>query len=231
MDGSGKSTATTAIKARLEAASLPAEIVWGRLGGERELLRKISGPVKRVLRQRGTIADPVAVLGASAKESAPDPSPEGRGGGSVPRRLMTWGWILVVAAVRVRTCRQIAGRRRQGICLVCDRWLADALIDLELRYRGKYRVAERLLRLGIPRPDLAILLEVDAATAARRKPGDQAERLLSKMEGMFAETGRSCGLVPVDARRPQEAVREELERLVDGLVTERAQDRASSASR
>ena len=87
-----------------------------------------------------------------------------------------------------------------------------------------------MLRHGAPRPDLAILLDVDAETAARRKPGDQAMHILTAMERLYAQRADEAGIVRVDARRAPSRVREELERLVDGLVDER-RGRAAAESR
>ena len=101
--------------------------------------------------------------------------------------------------------------------MVCDRWLTDSLVDLELRY-GRHRGAEWILALLAPRPDLAILLEIDAATAARRKPRDQAERVFAEMERRYGETARRRGLAIIDARAPRREVSAALERLIDQLL-------------
>jgi thymidylate kinase len=213
MDGSGKSSAAGAIKDHLEGRGRSVELSWGRLDAERELLGSIAAPVKRLLRQRDTIADPVAVLGASAEgETTPLPKT------SALRRVVKLGWVTVIAVVQVRNLRRTARPRRDGRTVVCDRWLTDALIDIQLRYRGSYRLAQAILRLGVPTPDLALLLEVDAATAAQRKPGDRAQHDWVEMEHMYGEIGRKVGAVPVDASVPADEVRREVVSLVNTVL-------------
>jgi hypothetical protein len=74
-------------------------------------------------------------------------------------------------------------------------------VDLRVRY-GRRPAAEWLLRRGFPRADVAVLLEVDGATAARRKPGDQSEAVLHAMAERYAEVGDRLGLPRVDASAP-----------------------------
>ncbi len=215
MDGAGKSTAADRIRADLERAGLPVEVAWARLGSEGEMLNRLALPVKRALRREGTVADPVAAGGPTIEKRQRARERSGR------RPVLSWIWIAVVAAIHARSYRQAARRRRRGFSLVCDRWMTDALVDLELRY-GRHRVAEVVLRRLSPEPDLAVLLEIDAATSIRRKPGDQAERVLREMERLYARSGREAGAVAVDARRPEA----EVERELAGLV-ERARERAA----
>lgn len=214
MDGAGKSTAANALKDRLEASGIPAEIAWARIGGESALLDRLALPVKRLLRRQGTVADPVAA-GGPAIQKVRDPGEAiGR------RRLVSWAWIVIVAGANAGSYRRAAARRRAGTTLVCDRWATDALVDLELRY-GRHRVARAILRHLPPRPDLAILLEIDAATAGARKPGDQAGWVLVEMERLYDTEGDASGLERVDARLPRDAVRERLSDLLDSAVTKR----------
>jgi thymidylate kinase len=227
MDGSGKSSSTQAVAAQLEAAGLPVEVAWSRLGGDREILDKIAGPARRLLRQRGTLADPAFGKEGRHGDGGPPaeaerteaPPPAGR---SLKSRVVKWIWVLVVALAKVRTARKTAAARSRGSSVVCDRWLADALIDMRLYYHRRYRLAEIVLRVGMPVPELGVLLEVDAETAARRKPGDQAQHVFAEMERLYGGIGRRCGLVSVDASASQEEVQAVLARLVDGLIAARA---------
>jgi thymidylate kinase len=215
MDGSGKSTAARSIAAHLNAVGLPAEVRWWRLAQETEVLNRIAKPVKRLLRVADTVADPVA-LG--------EPPPEHRGdtpSNGVPRRAVSWVWVLFVAFLSARSFRRAVALRGEGISVVCDRWLTDVLVDLELRY-GRRSAAGWLLRLLIPVPDLAVFLEVDHVTASRRKPGDQTTYVLARMQATYSGTAQSGGLVTVDARAPREKVRGELCGLVNGLIEGRA---------
>ena len=215
MDGSGKSTAAEAARRRLEAAGLTVDYAWARLASQGDLLTRIATPVKRVLRYRGRVADPVAAR-APGTETPKDLPQAGE-----RRRVVAWVWVLLVAALNAHAYRRTARRARSGLSLICDRWVTDSLVDLNLRY-GRHRAAEAVLRRAVPRPDLAILLELDAATAARRKPGDQDESILAKMERLYAEAAaEDRGLVSVDSRRPREEVEERIAQLVDELLTAR----------
>ena len=201
MDGSGKSSAALELVARLEGRGHPAVISWNRFAAESALLGLIATPVRRMLGRNGPIADPVATGDSPAPV---DDRPDRRG-------PVAWTWVVVVAAVNARSCRRAAALRRRGLVVVCDRWVADALVDLEVRY-GRHRVAEWVLRRGVPQPDIAALLQIDAATSARRKPGDQAESVLAAMAERYATVAGELGsgFVVVDATRSREHVAEEV---------------------
>jgi thymidylate kinase len=214
MDGAGKSTAAGIIETRLRAAGLPAEIVWGRIGGESVLLNRLATPVKRVVRRSGTVADPVAA-GGPGIQKVQDPR-EGQG----RRRLVSWVWIVIVATANAGSYRRAASLRRRGTHVICDRWATDAFVDLELRY-GRHRLAEGMLRRLSPERDLGVLLEIDARTAARRKPGDQAEHVLAAMEPLYAQRAREEGLVRIDSRRAPADIERTISAVVDALLSTR----------
>jgi len=214
MDGAGKSTAAGIIEARLRAAGLPAEIIWARIGGESVLLNRLARPVKRVLRRSGTVADPVAAGGPGIQKVQDPREAQGR------RRLVSWAWVVIVATANARSYRRAASGRRRGTHVICDRWATDAFVDLELRY-GRHRLAEGMLRRLSPDRDLGILLEIDAHTAARRKPGDQAEHVLAAMEPLYAQRAREEGLVRVDSRRGPAEVERTISAVVDALLSAR----------
>ncbi len=211
LDGAGKTTAAEDLRARLEARGRPAEVAWARLGAEREVLDSIALPVKRVVRRRGTVSDPEAV-GPLATGKVRDPRES-----SGRRPAVSWVWIAIVALANARSYRRAAAeRRRRGVTLVCDRWATDALVDLELRY-GRHRLARAILRRLPPRPDLQVLLELDAATAAARKPGDQAERVLREAEGLYETEAAAAGAHRIDARLAPEAIASALLDLVEAV--------------
>jgi thymidylate kinase len=211
MDGSGKSSAAQAALERLRAAGLDADVQWARLGQEKRLQDAIAVPVKRVLGSRGTVADPVAATIGDDREAF-----EGR---EVARRTgpVAWVWTLVVAAITARAHRRAVRRRRSGVSVVCDRWLADSLVDLQIRY-GRHAAAEWLLRAAIPRPDVGVLLATDVETSLRRKPGDQAESVLRRMEPLYREAAERSGLTVIDATRPLEAVSADISGVVDEAI-------------
>jgi len=209
LDGAGKSSAAEAINVRLAERGVPARVAWARLGNRWQVLDRIAGPVKRLLRREGTVADPVAAGGPAITKV--------RNVHEAQRRTpVGWAWVLIVAAVNARDGRRAARARHAGLAVICDRWTADALVDLRVRY-GRHRAAEALIRGALPRPDLAVLLEIDPETSRLRKPEDQADRVLAEMVDHYAQLADRLALVRIDARRPIAEVLHELNAAVDGL--------------
>jgi len=216
MDGAGKSTAALELAATFEELGRPVVVFWTRLAGDPHLLDLVARPVRRLLgRATGTAAQaPADGAGAQA--------PSDRGGahaappGEVsPRagrgRLIDAAWTLLVALDSVRVARRAFRLRRRGLSVVCDRWTADALVDLRLRY-GRHRLAEWLVKRGIPAADLALYLEVDAATAAARKPGDQPLAVLEAMSGLYGLHVAGRNVTRIDARAERAVVVEQASR-------------------
>jgi thymidylate kinase len=110
---------------------------------------------------------------------------------------------------------------RSGTSVVADRWVADSLVDLELRY-PRHAVAERVLRALAPRADLDVLLEIDAATSAQRKPDDWPLPVLERMEAAYARVAELTGVRRIDASRPQDEVLAELAEMVDATIARAA---------
>jgi len=215
MDGAGKSTAVEAVERHLRARGVPVHVAWARLGSEGDLLNRLALPVKRLLRRDGTIADPIAAGGPSTVRVQDAREATGR------RRTLSWAWIALVAVINARSYRRSADARRDGLSVVCDRWAIDALVDLELRYGG-HGAARAALRRLVPRPDLAVLLSLDAATAAARKPDDQARRVLREMERLYAVRASEDDTVVLDAGAPRERVETQVIELVDRALAERS---------
>lgn len=202
MDGAGKSTAALGLVEAFEQVGRPAIVHWTRVAGELRVLHVVAQGVRRLLGRSGSLAAPEGEpVEATAPAPAPAPAPARRG----PERLIDEGWVFVVAVANIRTARRAERIRRGGLTVVCDRWLADALVDLRIRY-GRRPAAEWVLRRGYPRADHAVLLEIDDATAARRKPGDQSAANLRAMGERYAELAGALGLARVDARAPSPAV-------------------------
>jgi thymidylate kinase len=209
MDGAGKSTFTAAVREHLAAQGLPVRDEIVRIGRRGDTLDKIAIPVKKILRREGSTADPVAAGDEAAKVS-------GRAPEEAPRRGIGWAWTVVVAAENALACRRVA-RARRDANVVTDRWLTDHLVDFELRY-GRHPLGARILRAGVPRADLAVLLEIDAETSAARKPGDQAPSVTARMEERYSAIASELGLVRVDGRAPREDVEAAVLSLVDSLT-------------
>lgn len=192
MDGAGKSTASLALLDHFERLDEAALVHWTRVGADLGVLVHVGRIARRLLRRDRSVS--VVVEDASDAAASRSAVPE-RGGG-----LLDGVWVLAVALSSVRAARHAGRLRRSGVHVVCDRWLLDALVDLRLRY-GRHRVAEWLLRRGFPRPDVAVLLRVEARAAAVRKPGDQPLVVLEAMARLYDELTPRAGVVVVDAAR------------------------------
>jgi thymidylate kinase len=123
----------------------------------------------------------------------------------------------IAALETSRSHMMSTGLTRSRIAVIADRWLTDSLVDLELRY-PRHVVAERVLRALAPRADVDVLLEIDAATSARRKPGDWPLPVLERMEAAYARAAPLTGVHRIDATRPHDQVLAEIEALVDGAI-------------
>ena len=208
MDGAGKSTAALELAATFEELGRPVVVFWTRLAGDPHLLDLVARPMRRLLgRATGTAASdaapPSADLGATNAAPVVGIPPRPRRG-----RLIDEAWTLLVALDSVRVARRAFRLRRRGLSVVCDRWAADALVDLRLRY-GRHRLAEWLVKRGIPTADLALYLDVDAATAAARKPGDQPLAVLEAMSGLYGLHVAGRNVTRIDARAERAVVVEQ----------------------
>ena len=219
MDGAGKSTAARTAQAALLATGIPTRIAWTRFSdGSADRIERIAVPFKRVLR-RPRVSD--------------DPPPDDLDPGVLadalerPRRrtAVGWAWVVLVTLVNVVDSRRAIAARSPDGAVVCDRWTADNLVDLQLRY-GRHAVAEWLLKRALPRPDLALLLRVDPVTAAARKPGDQSLGALRAMAVLYDARAAELGLTEVDARAPISQVQAAVERAIRAGV---APDAAGAA--
>ena len=210
MDGAGKSSAALELERRLGERGADVRVEWQRLGEQTDVLARLAGPFKRLLRPRSTVADPLA-------SGRPERAVTGAPRAHRRRDPVAWTWTLVVAAVLVRHYRRTAVAARAHQVVICDRWACDSLVDLEVRY-GRHRAAAWLLRTFVPRPDVAVLLEIDVATSLQRKPDDQAEPILARMERLYDAAAGSLELTRVGARRPRDQVLADLEGRVAPLA-------------
>jgi thymidylate kinase len=230
MDGSGKSTAALELVARLAERDRPAILAWNRLAAETEILDLIAAPVRRLLRRRRRTAEGdlmnAGQAGGRARSDVTAEQP------SVGSRVVESAWVAIVAAISARSRRRAARKSHAGLVVVCDRWLVDALVDIEILY-GHHRLAEWVLRRATPRADLAVLLEIDPATATRRKPGDQSEPVLERMAVRYAAVAKELGFPPageapragkvrIDARGGQADVVAAIDAHVDAALAARA---------
>lgn len=154
IDGAGKSTQLALLRDELERRGRRPEILWHRPGYSPRLDRG------RALLRR---LRPSALPGADR--------PEARAA-TFARPGVSRAWMLAACAdtlleygalVRLRLAR--------GRDVLCDRYLLDARLDLELRFPGRAGEVARLfaaLERLCPRPDLELLLSIPVDEMRRR---------------------------------------------------------------
>jgi hypothetical protein len=168
---------------------VPSTVLWSRPGHDLGWLDSVARWGKRLL---GHQPEPgLRAIGAGSE--APPPS---RGG--VAGRL--WARLMVLDFV-VRGRRAAAAA--EGV-VIHDRHAVDAAVTLAFAYQLDRPWVLPLTRLATLRPDVHVYLDIDAATASRRKPDDTMR--LAAITEQVERYGRLVPLVPgltrVDATQP-----------------------------
>lgn len=157
VDGSGKSTLIRSVSRNLERADVPVGCVWARPGVGVGWLERPVRLLKKLLGHDDSWG--------SAKIAAGVPAGE-----LTSRRGVTgWTWAMLVILSFLADVRwqHIKGR---GV-LLYDRHLLDALVHLDFVYGGAdLRLHRALVRRLMPKPALAVYLDVPAEVAVSRKP-------------------------------------------------------------
>lgn len=161
VDGAGKSTLIRGLQGRLAAAGLASEVVWFRPGMG---MSWVDRPVRLLKRLLGQSTGPTVRTIARDASSTP----------TSRKGLMGWVWcLLVTVTYLVHVRRELRGRT--GVVLM-DRHLADALVTLDVFYRGVNLALPRLLvRRLLPAAAATVYLSLPVDVAVARKPGDTIE--------------------------------------------------------
>ncbi len=188
LDGAGKSQVCTALREAMSLCEIPVRVVWTRGGFGSGL-----SALKRVARDsmRGRLPGPADARGKIRWLS-------GRLAGGVFS-------LLVAAEQSLALAVGVRARLLLGFSVICDRYAYDTAADLETkvgRGRASVRFAAWLMTTLAPRPDLPILLRLDASRAACRKPGDAPAADLAARFLSFERLARENGLTILDASRP-----------------------------
>lgn len=165
VDGAGKSTVVTGLQERLRETGLRVEIVWYRPGMGMSWVDRPLKLLKRLLRRGETAGPTMRTIARS------DSVPASR------RGLLGWVWcMLVTATFVVGVRRRVARLRGDADVLLFDRHLADALVTLDVFYRGvALGVPRALVRRLLPRAVSTVYLDLPVEVAVARKPGDTIE--------------------------------------------------------
>ncbi len=198
VDGSGKSTLIDLVTENLERAGVPVGYVWARPGSLKSKgLEGLARVAKRLLRQDSSWGSVRVAKGASAGDL------------SSRRGVVGWTWTMLVALRFVADVRW--QQMRGGGVLMCARYLLDALVHLGFSYEGvNLRLHRAVVRRGLPKPLLAVYLDVPAEVALARKPEEPGDLysgeyvVRRQLEGYEANRGEVEGLRRLDANRPAE---------------------------
>ncbi|MBX3181897.1 MAG: hypothetical protein KIT72_11450 [Polyangiaceae bacterium] len=166
VDCAGKSTQLQLLEGALSRRGHVVRVCWFRPG---------YGPELDALRRR---------LRRAKRGVLPQPGPSAERERAFQRPGVSELWLLVAC---LDALLQLAIKVRfwslRGEVVICDRYLEDALIDLELRFPAQmaraHGVVRRVLR-ACPRPDAHFLLMLDEAAqrermAAKQEPFPDAE--------------------------------------------------------
>lgn len=194
VDGAGKTTLLDNIARDLTRAGVPVSRVWLRPGMGLGWLAAVAERVKRLLG-----VDPRPGVGALA--ARPDAQLRSRSG------VVGWVWSLLI------TLSFVIGLRRQyaetrGVVLF-DRHVADALATLEFAYTGSdLRVQRWMVTRMLPAADVSYFLDISAADAAARKPGDMigGTAIAAQIAAYERSLPRLRGLLRLTATQPAPAV-------------------------
>ncbi len=213
LDGSGKTVQVDRLGRAFEDCDIRVRHVWARGASSRG-----AGAVMRAGK---------SVLGARGEQSDESPSPDGvrdavRGEAARfeerQRRLRNpfARWVFsVVYVVDLKWTYVIKTRfwLMCGYVVICDRYVYDALVDYAL-FTGttpsRPPFALNLLRAFVPRPSIAVLLDVDPAEALRRKPEEGGTSHLEAARAMYLEIAQSHRLSVMPAGAPAEDIQRNL---------------------
>jgi thymidylate kinase len=200
VDCAGKSTQIERLVARLCGAGVPVSVFWLRPGYSPELNR-LRALVRRLR------------PGAIPRQG--DVQARGR---ALARWPVALAWFVVALGdLALQYAVKVRWRAWRGV-VVCDRYLDDAIMDLELefeRWARAARVAGRILRVLAPRPDasLLLLLPLDEAVARaerKREPFADSPEVRRRRYDAYLALARTDRHTVVDATGTIEGVHHEV---------------------
>lgn len=208
LDGAGKSTQIDAFLAFLRARGADPAYLWTR-GGYTPGFNALKAAARRVSGGRA-----VPPSGRSAARAQAFGSPWKRRLWLI-MALLDLMWVYGV---------QIRWWRAHGRPVVCDRYLADTLIDFRLNFPQEqverwwfWRVLERVT----PAPDAAFLLLVPVAESLRRsqqknEPFPDSPQVLAERLQQYQRAAAAGGWVVLDGREPVEQLARTIQERVSG---------------
>ncbi|MCA9674633.1 MAG: hypothetical protein KC464_06320 [Myxococcales bacterium] len=119
-------------------------------------------------------------------------------------------------------------RRRRGKVVLCDRYVEDAILDLQFRYPDlSMEWIARVLRTGSARPDVSFLLtlpwpEIERRLDAKAEPYPDPPEVRRRRYDAYAALAGSGRFVVIDAARSIEEVHQDLRGHVEHVLQARA---------
>jgi thymidylate kinase len=212
MDGAGKSTQIELLHTSLTARGLTVEHFWHRPGYSREL------DALRAFARRGVAERLPTAAHPQARERA------------FRRPGVSIAWILLALAdLHVQYALKLRVMLQRSDVVICDRYLADAELDLALRFPQLRHLTTTGLsstRWLCPTPDLSFLLmipfeEMERRLAAKQEPFPEPPEARRLRWQRYSNLSSQAPVIPVDASHSVEEVHESiLERLPRTLVGE-----------
>ena len=205
VDGSGKTTQIELLQQALKESGYSASVLWFRPGYS-EIMDWIRSAVRRRKPELvPTTANPEARQRAFSKPH------------------IRAAWIsMAVTDILLNLAGRIRCLEAKGNVVVCDRYLFDSLLDLELRFeefRSVRPIVEKGLSLVVPRPDLSLLLLVPREVMHDRlkqkdEPFPDPPELRDKRFDRYLDWARSGKVTVIDGGRSIRAVHREIVDLV-----------------
>jgi thymidylate kinase len=177
-DGSGKTTLGAGLEKALQSTGERPSRVWIRAGDSALL-----SPVKELVRRR---------VHLDAEEAA-----ESGNGGLLrnEKQRVLWCWLATFDLL-IRLTLQVRAKLWSGRAVICDRYLADALVDLA--YRSSWPVVRGcslvhlLVRLA-PRPDMGYLCDAPLEVRLARRQVSSPGESLQDSEALYEEAEKLVG--------------------------------------
>ena len=201
IDYAGKSTQIALLKERLDRSGQNPVVVWYRPG---------YSPIMNALRSGARKLRP---------SSLPTAEQEGRREAAFSRRWIRTLWLwLAIADSFVTFAIVVRWLGFRGHMVICDRYVNDAILDLDLRFPSEGVTTWRLLRLlrrSAPRPCVSLLLVLEWDEMLRRleqkvEPFPDSPDVRAVRFRRYQELKSTSDATVIDACQPIELVHRDI---------------------
>ena len=206
-DGSGKTLQAERLQHVFETCDVRVRRVWAR-GASSKGVGAVMRAGKKALGAKGSLSASSGHLNEAQRFEERQRH--------LQNPIARWVFSVVFAAdlvgpyvLRTRQWLQV------GSVVICDRYVADAMVDYAL-FTGtdamKPPLSLRILSALAPRPQVAFLLDVEPAEALRRKPEEGGRGHLESARRMFLELARTRHLAVMEAGLPADEIQRSVAR-------------------